>query len=92
LAAKSIKEKIIVCLRRVFFFFLLEQKETKIQDNSPTTIYPAKASRNGGSHRIAKPTAPLPTYELGASAMLSEFYNTSISHESMMDIDCILMA
>jgi hypothetical protein len=35
-------------------FFFLEKKEPKIQDNSPTTIYPAKASLNGGSHRIAK--------------------------------------
>jgi len=33
---------------------LLEQKETKIQGNSPTPIYPAEASLNGGSHRIAK--------------------------------------
>jgi len=33
---------------------LLEQKETKIQGNSPTTIYPSEASPNGGSLRIAK--------------------------------------
>jgi hypothetical protein len=33
---------------------LLEQKETKIQGNSPTSIYPAGATQNGGSHRIAK--------------------------------------
>jgi len=33
---------------------LLEQKETKIQDNSPTNIYPAETSQNVGSHRIAK--------------------------------------
>jgi hypothetical protein len=33
---------------------LLEQKETKTQGNSPTTIYPAEASLNGGSLRIAK--------------------------------------
>jgi hypothetical protein len=40
--------------KAIFFFFLLEQKETKIQDNSPTSIYPAEAFLNGGSLRIAK--------------------------------------
>jgi len=33
---------------------LLEQKETKIQGNSPTTICPALAPQKGGSLRIAK--------------------------------------
>jgi hypothetical protein len=33
---------------------LLEQKETKIQDETPTSISPAQICPNGGSHRFAK--------------------------------------
>ncbi|MES2761848.1 MAG: hypothetical protein V4677_06565 [Bacteroidota bacterium] len=36
------------------FFFLLEQKETKIQGERPTSIYPAVAPQNGGSLSFAK--------------------------------------
>ena len=38
----------------IIIFFFLDEKETKSQGNSPTTIYPVVASRNGGSLRIAK--------------------------------------
>jgi hypothetical protein len=38
----------------LFLFFLLEQKETKIQGERPTPIYPAESSQNGGSHSFAK--------------------------------------
>ncbi|MCF8423960.1 MAG: hypothetical protein K9H41_06425 [Bacteroidia bacterium] len=38
----------------ILSFFFLDEKETKSEDNSPTTIYPAKACQNGGSHRIDK--------------------------------------
>jgi hypothetical protein len=54
---------------------LLDQKETKNQGNSPTTICPAKASMNGlltcwlkayyalPHTELPKPAALLPTYE-----------------------------
>ncbi|MES2513339.1 MAG: hypothetical protein V4580_04315 [Bacteroidota bacterium] len=35
-------------------FFFLEEKETKIQGNSPTPICPVAPSQNGSPHRIAK--------------------------------------
>jgi hypothetical protein len=45
-------------LEHTFFalliFFLLEQKETKIQGERPTSIYPAISSQNGGSLSFAK--------------------------------------
>jgi hypothetical protein len=44
------------------FFFLLEQKETKIQGERPTPISPAKSSQCGGSHSFANAAALLPTY------------------------------
>jgi hypothetical protein len=36
------------------FFFFLDEKETKSQDERPTPIFPAKASLNGGSLSFAK--------------------------------------
>jgi len=45
-----------------FIFFLLEQKEPKIQGNSPTSICPAIASRMAVRSELPKSAALLPTY------------------------------
>jgi hypothetical protein len=43
-------------------FFLLEQKENKIQDNSPTFIFPLKLTQMAVRSELRKPAVLLPTY------------------------------
>jgi len=54
----------------IITFFFLDEKETKSQGNSPTTIYPAVASRNGLTTCWLKAYRALPCSELPKSAAL----------------------